>query len=536
MGFFCGNTALPVHNSYATMACARPLVSANDAKGVASGSSITLPAVFKAPVRQDLVNRIYSEVRKNNRMPHGVSEKAGHQTSAESWGTGRAVARIPRVRGGGTHRSGQGAFGNMCRGGHMFGAKKVWRRIHRKVNVREKRYAVVSAIAASGSPALVMSKGHQINRIREVPLVVEDKLESVKKTKEAVAFLKKHKAWPDVVRVYKSRTNRAGKGKRRNRRKVHRKGPLVIYNKNEGLTLAFRNIPGVDTICVDKLNILKLAPGGRVGRFCIWTEGAIKMLDKLYGTWHKKSELKANYNLPQPIVASADLMQILKDENIRKHLKAPKLRRTLSKIKLNPLNNEKQLLRLNPYAAVEKNLARKIQAIGLAKRGEKVKRLAISAKLKNRKEKSLLANAALKSQARKEAIAKRHAKAYKTMKKFMEKNRKPRKPEDEKTERSEADLKAFREKKALQYKKQAVEARGKAKKTKGKKEKKAAFKARKALKVKNAAKSLDSRMANMPEVKAERARKRKEAADAKAKHHRKVSMHIKKCYEARKAK
>ena len=37
----------------------------------------------------------------------------GHQTSAESWGTGRAVARIPRVRGGGTHRSGQGAFGNV---------------------------------------------------------------------------------------------------------------------------------------------------------------------------------------------------------------------------------------------------------------------------------------------------------------------------------------------------------------------------------------------------------------------------------------
>lgn len=49
----------------------------------------------------------------------------GHQTSAESWGTGRAVARIPRVRGGGTHRSGQGAFGNMCRGGRMFAPTKV---------------------------------------------------------------------------------------------------------------------------------------------------------------------------------------------------------------------------------------------------------------------------------------------------------------------------------------------------------------------------------------------------------------------------
>jgi len=31
---------------------------------------------------------------------------AGKKHSAESWGTGRAVARIPRVGGSGTHRSG----------------------------------------------------------------------------------------------------------------------------------------------------------------------------------------------------------------------------------------------------------------------------------------------------------------------------------------------------------------------------------------------------------------------------------------------
>merc|ERR1711921_72854 len=101
-------------------------------------------------------NHIHTQVRKNNLMPHGVREKAGHQTSAESWGTGRAVARIPRVRGGGTHRSGQGAFGNMCRGGHMFGAKKVWRRWHRPINQKQRRYAVCSALAATGVPALVM--------------------------------------------------------------------------------------------------------------------------------------------------------------------------------------------------------------------------------------------------------------------------------------------------------------------------------------------------------------------------------------------
>ena len=84
---------------------------------------------------------------------------SGHQTSAESWGTGRAVARIPRVRGGGTHRSGQGAYGNMCRGGRMFAPTKTWRRWHRKINVNQKRYALCSAIAASAIPSLVMSKG-----------------------------------------------------------------------------------------------------------------------------------------------------------------------------------------------------------------------------------------------------------------------------------------------------------------------------------------------------------------------------------------
>ncbi len=83
----------------------------------------------------------------------------GEQTSAESWGTGRAVARIPRVRGGGTHRSGQGAFGNMCRGGRMYAPLKVWRKWHRKINLKQRRYALVSAIAASGVPSLVLARG-----------------------------------------------------------------------------------------------------------------------------------------------------------------------------------------------------------------------------------------------------------------------------------------------------------------------------------------------------------------------------------------
>jgi ribosomal protein L4 len=51
---------------------------------------------------------------------------------------GRAVARIPRVSGGGTHRAGQAAFGNMCRSGRMFAPTKVWRKWHIKINQNQK--------------------------------------------------------------------------------------------------------------------------------------------------------------------------------------------------------------------------------------------------------------------------------------------------------------------------------------------------------------------------------------------------------------
>ena len=52
---------------------------------------------------------------------------------------------------------------------------------------------------------------------------------------------------------------------------------------------------GITLQNVNKLNLLRLAPGGHVGRFCIWTESAFRKLDELYGTWRKPSTLKAGY-------------------------------------------------------------------------------------------------------------------------------------------------------------------------------------------------------------------------------------------------
>jgi len=342
---------------------ARPVVSVYSEKSeVLAGKEVHLPAVFKAPIRPDIVSFVHDKMMKNTRQPYCVSSKAGHQTSAASWGTGRAVARIPRVRGGGTHRSGQAAYGNMCRSGRMFAPTKTWRRWHHRLNTNQKRFAMCSAIAATGVPALVMSKGHKIEEIPEVPMVVEDKVESYQKTKEAVTLMRKLKAWSDIEKVYKSKRFRAGKGKMRNRRRIMRTGPCIIYGADNGIRKAFRNIPGVSLLNVEKLNLLSLAPGGHVGRFCIWTESALGKLDALYGTWTAPSAMKTNYNLPQPVINNADLTKMLQSQEIQSALRAKKAGSVRSGFKRNPLKNASEMAKLNPFAIAQKRAAMSVEA------------------------------------------------------------------------------------------------------------------------------------------------------------------------------
>ncbi|VEL28146.1 unnamed protein product [Protopolystoma xenopodis] len=339
-----------------------------------------MPGVFGAPLRSDVLNFVHDNMRKNARQPYAVSSKAGHQTSAESWGTGRAVARIPRVRGSGTHRSGQGAFGNMCRGGHMFNPTTTWRRWHRRINVQQRRYAICSAIAATGVPALVMARGHRVDKIPELPLVVGKEVESLKKTKEAVKFLKAIRAWPDIQKVYNSQRFRAGKGKMRNRRRIQKRGPIIIYKRDGGLTRAFRNIPGITLIQISKLNLLKLAPGGHMGRFAVWTETAFRRLDKIYGSKKLASVEKKGFHLPMPKMIDTDLAKILHSREVMSVTRPRRMgrQRPGPKVKKNPLKNLQVMLKLNPFARGEKHmrLARQramLKAKSKAKVGEKRK-------------------------------------------------------------------------------------------------------------------------------------------------------------------
>lgn len=136
----------------------------------------------------------------------------------------------------------------------------------------------------------------------------------------------------------------------RNRRYVSRKGPLLVFAKDEGVSRAFRNIPGMELACVDRLNLLQLAPGGHMGRFIIWTQGAVGKLNSLYGSATAGSSSKKGYVPPRSIMTNSDLNRIINSDEVQSVVRAPKDSHARAPLKKNPLKNLGAMLKLNPYA------------------------------------------------------------------------------------------------------------------------------------------------------------------------------------------
>merc|ERR1712127_484174 len=335
----------------------RPVVSVykSDAPTEVSGSA-AMPGVFSAPIRNDLVHFVHYNLNKNRRQGHAVFHKAGAEHSAESWATGRAVARIPRISGSGTSRSGQATFGNMCRKARMFAPLKIWRKWHRRVNVTQRRHAVAAALAASAVTPLVMARGHHVNNVPEFPLVINNLAQP--NTKSLLAVLTSLGAGEDLSKVRSSKSIRSGHGRYRNSKYVMRKGPLIVHDEDsDTLKRSARNLPGVDTCNVHRLNILQLAPGGHLGRFVIFTEGAFRQLNKVFGTNRYASAEKSGYHLNRSVMTCADLSRIINSDQVQSKLRETRVNvRAHDKTKKNPLRNTAIRNRLNPFAAQQKKL------------------------------------------------------------------------------------------------------------------------------------------------------------------------------------
>ncbi|MCW4006698.1 MAG: 50S ribosomal protein L4 [Candidatus Bathyarchaeota archaeon] len=248
-----------------------------DLEGNPSGK-LNLPSVFETPLRPDVIKRAVLSIQSHRIQPQGRDPLAGKRTTAESRGTGMGIARIPRVKGGG----GRAAFAPGTVGGRQAHPPRAQTIITKELPKKEKRLALLSAIAATSQKETVQARGHKIDDVPEFPLVVADSFEELTKTKEVEETLSNLGVILDVQRVRDSRKIRAGKGKHRGRKMKQAVGPLIVVSQNKGLMGAAGNLPGVDVVAVDNLNAELLAPGTHPGRLTLWTNSAVEQLSTLY--------------------------------------------------------------------------------------------------------------------------------------------------------------------------------------------------------------------------------------------------------------
>jgi large subunit ribosomal protein L4e len=244
---------------------------------------IKLPPVFGTVLRSDVIKRAVLAIQSNRLQPQGRDPMAGQRTTAESRGVNLGMSRISRSKG----PAGRGALAPGTVGGRAAHPPTSDKKIVRRIPKKEKRLALLSAIAATASKGVVASRGHSIEDVPEIPLIVTDELEELKKVKEVEEALIHLGVFSDIYRVKESRKIRAGKGKYRGRKMKQAVGPLIVVAENKGIMEASRNIPGVEVVTVNNLNVEKLAPGTHPGRLTIWTNSAIEKLNELYSGGEK---------------------------------------------------------------------------------------------------------------------------------------------------------------------------------------------------------------------------------------------------------
>ncbi|MFQ6053196.1 MAG: 50S ribosomal protein L4, partial [Candidatus Bathyarchaeia archaeon] len=129
---------------------------------------------------------------------------------------------------------------------------------------------------------IVANRGHVIDSVGQLPLVVTDEIQSLRKTRELRDLFVNLGVWPDVERADRKKI-RAGRGKTRGRAKKVGVGPLIVITEDNGIGKAAANLPGVDVVKVGDLNAELLAPGTHLGRLVVWTRSAFTSLDEAWG-------------------------------------------------------------------------------------------------------------------------------------------------------------------------------------------------------------------------------------------------------------
>ncbi len=247
-----------------------------------NAGSVTLPVQFEEVVRPEVIRRAAEAMWSRNRQAYGASPEAGKRQSV--WISkrrrryrgcyGHGISRVPRkiMSRNGMRMNWVGAFAPGTVGGrraHPPKAEKIW---ERKINKKENRLAIRSALAATMHKGLVAARGHQTPQ--QYPFIISNDFEKIAKTKQLVQSLRALGLKEELERCAQKKI-RAGKGKARGRPYKKRTGPLMVVATNAPLLKL--QLPGVDIVMVNALNAHLLAPGAP-GRLTLYTESAIERL------------------------------------------------------------------------------------------------------------------------------------------------------------------------------------------------------------------------------------------------------------------
>jgi large subunit ribosomal protein L4e len=244
----------------------------------AKQEEIELPKVFQTPFREDLIHRAYVNLDSHHYQRQGRHPTAGMDVVAMSNDppTGHGQARVARIRGGGPRR-GQAAGVAMVRGGRQAHPPLSEKVIYKKLNKKERRLALCSAIAATASKDLVASRGHSVSKIESFPIVVSDDLEKISKAKEISKVFDALNLTADIERL-ESRKARSGRSVIRGRKTKTGKSILFVTKDPKSLAKACGSFLGVDVRAASDLSVLDLAPGSQPIRLTVYTKAALNEL------------------------------------------------------------------------------------------------------------------------------------------------------------------------------------------------------------------------------------------------------------------
>ena len=245
-----------------------------------------LPQQFNEEYRPDLISRAVHALHSSKRQRYGASPEAGMRSASKvskrrrkyrgcyGFGISRVNRKILSRRG--TRMFWVGAFSPQTVGGRRSHPPKAEKVFEQKINTKERRKAIRSAMAATVSKDLVTSRGHSVPE--NYPFIIDSAIEQLNKTKDIKEALLKL-GFKDELERTLIRKVRAGIGKLRGRKYKTKKGPLIVTSKECELSKSARNISGLDVCKVNNLNAELLAPGAVPGRLTIYTEDSLKVFD-----------------------------------------------------------------------------------------------------------------------------------------------------------------------------------------------------------------------------------------------------------------